>query len=188
MAEVRGWNVLHPTPDGQASSHHDTLPFREKLQLEERWPTGWNGCPTGYIGLLPLPELGQKSWGSDPFIVSASLPNPGLPESQTLLTLMAALLGRCREGRGRGAGENCCSGFKAFRRLTDTGLGCQSICLGGALTYMRLNHIDFQFTFPRHLIASWLSELPLCPDLSHSPHPLLTFVSRAQISRDCATS
>lgn len=75
MAEVRGWNVLHPTPDGQASSHHDTLPFREKLQLEERWPTGWNGCPTGILGFCPF-----QSWDKSP---GALIPSLSLPHCQT---------------------------------------------------------------------------------------------------------
>ena len=40
-----------------------------------------------------------------------------------------------------GAGLNCCSDFKAFRRLTNTTLGFWSIFSCGVLVAMRSNHI-----------------------------------------------
>ena len=42
-----------------------------------------------FFSSCPLPDL-----GSSPFVVSAVVPNPYMPESQTHLTQMVALLGR----------------------------------------------------------------------------------------------
>lgn len=54
-----------------------------------------------------------------------------------------------------GGGLNCCLGFKAFHRLTNRALGCQSIWLGGVPTAMTSNYICFQVTFIGYFIAHW---------------------------------
>lgn len=63
-----------------------------------------------------------------------------------------------------GVGLNYHSGFKAFHRLTDTALGCWSICSGGVPTAVRPNHICFQVIFTGTFTTSWdslFSKFPL---------------------------
>ena len=52
----------------------------------------------GYTRFLPPSRVGTKILGLlSPSVVSATVPNPYLLESQTCLTQMVALLGRCLE-------------------------------------------------------------------------------------------
>lgn len=86
---------------------------------------------------------------------------------------------------GQVGGLNCCPGFKALHRLTNTIMGYGSVFSRGALAPMS-NHICFWVPVSRHfttdcgsLLAFWAISLS---DLSHNPYPFPRFVSFPQIS------
>lgn len=115
----------HPTLDRQEILSIMCCSLERSLTGRRTVPTAWRCCSLGHIGLLPLPEQGRKSRGTVPFCCLYL--DAQLYFSRTLLTPIAALSGRCREGRGRGAGLR----WKVSHRLSNTGLGCASVCLGG---------------------------------------------------------
>lgn len=60
---------------------------------------------------------------------------------------------------GQVAGLNCCPGFKALHRLTNTIMGYGSDFSRGALAPMRANHICFWVPVSRHFTADYGSLL-----------------------------
>ena len=91
-------HILNPLLDRKGSSYHDILLLCETLYLEKCCGHSWELLLYGYIGFLPPSIAGTKILGDlFPSFVSAAVPNPYLLESQTHLTQMVALLGRCPE-------------------------------------------------------------------------------------------
>lgn len=73
---------------------------------------------------------------------------------------------------------NHCSGFKTFLKLTNTALGCQSVCSGGILTAVRSNPIYWTLSLEPIGMVPCLSEIPPSPS---QPIPV-GFVSFLQIN------
>lgn len=108
------------------------------------------------------------------------------PPKQDCVPEACAGAGRALGMVGQVGGLNCCPGFKALHRLTNTIMGYGSIFSRGALAPMS-NHICFWVPVSRHFTADCGSLLAfLCSfsalGLSHSPYFSLYLSVSPQIS------